>query len=118
MHQVPKLVEEGDYVAVLHQPRITRLAAGKVTDQRCLGKLTAFNSRNEWRRAKPLVFALAGMHIQIETATQLSPVVNVPGAHLGVPDARVMVPLEADVEEPGCGFEYAFFHGFIRKVGT
>ncbi len=115
MHQVPKLVEEGDHIAVLHQARIIGFAAGEVADQRCLGKLTALDSRDQRRRAEPLVFAFAGMHVQVETATELSAVVDIPGAYLGMPDAGLVVALEADVEEPGRGIEYAFLHGFDKE---
>ncbi len=91
---------------------------GKLQISAASGIWRPVDARNQGRGAEPLVFALAGMHVQIETATQPAPVIDVPGAYLGVPDGGVLGSLEADVEEPGRGFENALLYGSIREIGT
>jgi hypothetical protein len=110
MHQVAELVEEGDHVAVLHQARIVRLCRRESCRSALPREADGLDPWNQRRCTEPLVFAFAGMHIQVETATQPAPVVDVPGAYLGMPDGGLLVELEADMEEPGCGFEYALLH--------
>src|ERR1700741_1875298 len=98
MHQVAEIMEEGDDIAILHQPRFTRFATREVTDQGCFRELTAGNTGNQRRRAKPLVFALARVHVQVEPADLPAAVVNLPCSHRGVPSRSILGMLESDLK--------------------
>src|ERR1017187_8128307 len=68
MHQVAKLVKESNDVGVLQQPGIAAAATRKVANERSFRQRAPANSGNNRRCGKPLVLAVARMHVEIEAA--------------------------------------------------
>ncbi len=72
MHQVAELVEVRDDVGVLQQAGIAFFATREVADERCLGQIAATHAGDDRRGGKPLVFAFARMHVEIEAANEFA----------------------------------------------
>src|SRR5580704_4149810 len=72
VHQVAELVKERDHVVVLEKARLTRIPSREIADEGGFRQVAAAYSRDHGRSRKPLVFAFAGVHVEIEPADQLT----------------------------------------------
>ncbi len=123
MHQVAKLVEEDDDLAVLHQSRIAGLAAGEVAHQHSLRKLPATNAGNDGSAGKPFVLAVARVHVEIDAAEQLalvalSGIEDIEGVDGGIPNDGIFYRFEVNMKKPRGGLENSRLHLVVREVGT
>ena len=78
VHQVSEFVEERDHIAVLKKARIAAIAsgvrggwAGKVADERRFRQVAAAHAGDDRGGRKPLVLALARVHVEIKPADDL-----------------------------------------------
>ena len=100
VHEVAELVEERDDVGVLQEAGIAAIAsgvrggwAGKVADERGFRQVAAAHAGDDRGGGEPFVFALARVHVEIETADDLRPSsktskTETAGSHAGAVDGR------------------------------
>src|SRR6185437_1313957 len=122
VHQVAELVEERHHLAILHQPRIARRAAGEVADQRPLGQLPSTYPRNQRSAREPLVLALARVHVEIDPAELLSlvrtrRVEDVKDIDRWVPGLRVRHFAKLDVKQARRRLQDACLYLVVGEVG-